>query len=54
MRPRQAKDMNPKLSPELAAVLMKAIERERELRYATAADFKAALLACPEALAAGA
>ncbi len=48
-RPRQAKDMNPKLSPELTAVLMKSIERQRELRYPTAAEFKAALLACPEA-----
>ncbi len=46
--PRKAKDMNPALDPEVAALLMKAIERDRALRFTTAKEFKDALLACPK------
>jgi serine/threonine protein kinase len=41
--PRNAKDLNPELGDDLVAVLMKAIERERERRYRGAREFKEAL-----------
>jgi serine/threonine protein kinase len=43
--PRNAGDLNPELGEDLVKVLMKAIERERELRYRSAKEFKEALQA---------
>ena len=45
-QPRRAKDMNPKLDAEIAAVLMKAIERDRNARFSTPTAFKTALAEC--------
>ena len=41
--PREAKSLKPELDDAVAAVLMKAIERDRNLRYASAQQFKEAL-----------
>ena len=41
--PRNPKDLNPDLADDLVKVLMKAIERDRNLRFSTARDFKEAL-----------
>jgi eukaryotic-like serine/threonine-protein kinase len=41
--PRNAGDLNPELGADLVKVLMKSIEREREMRYRTAREFKEAL-----------
>jgi serine/threonine protein kinase len=41
--PRQAKVLKPDMTDELAAILMKSIEIDRNARYATATDFKEAL-----------
>ena len=41
--PRNAGDLNPDLDPALVKVLMKAIERDRSLRYNSATQFKEAL-----------
>ena len=47
---RQVKDLRPDLNDELAAVLMKAIEKERKERYNSAIQFKEALTkAAPKA-----
>ncbi|OWK34462.1 serine/threonine protein kinase [Fimbriiglobus ruber] len=46
--PRDARSVNPKLDEKVAKVLMKAIERDRELRYSTATAFKEALVALPK------
>jgi serine/threonine protein kinase len=43
-KPRHAKEMNPALDDDLAAVLMKSIEKEKADRYRSAAEFKEALL----------
>jgi eukaryotic-like serine/threonine-protein kinase len=42
--PRGARAMNPSIDDELHKVLMKCIEKERHLRYASVSDFKQALL----------
>jgi len=41
--PREAKSLKPELDDAVAAVLMKSIERDRNLRYASAQQFKEAL-----------
>lgn len=41
--PRKAQDMNPDVTPELAKVLMKCIEKDRNDRYRTVQEFKTAL-----------
>ncbi len=41
--PRQAKVLKPDMTDELARILMKSIEIDRNARYATATDFKEAL-----------
>ena len=45
---RNAKDLRPDLDDELVAVLMKSIERDRNLRYPTAAALKAAFEKLPK------
>ena len=45
--PRKAKDVKPDLDDAVAKLLMKAIERDRTLRYETATQFKEALQKLP-------
>ena len=45
--PRDAKAMNPDLDAALVAVIMKAIERDRTVRYSSAQEFKEALERLP-------
>ena len=42
--PRHPKDLNPKIAADLAELLVKSIANEPSDRFATAADFKEALL----------
>ncbi len=46
--PRKVRDVRPDLDEDIARVLMKSIERERTLRFETAAQFKDALQKLPK------
>ncbi|HEX2569386.1 MAG TPA: protein kinase [Polyangia bacterium] len=47
--PPPPRDLNPHISPELEAVILKALAKEPAARHASAEEFQAALAACPEA-----
>jgi eukaryotic-like serine/threonine-protein kinase len=51
--PVPALELNPDLSPRLEAIIARALEKDRELRYQTASDFRAELKALRRALDSG-
>jgi eukaryotic-like serine/threonine-protein kinase len=51
--PAPALELNPDLPPRLEAIIARAIEKDRELRYQTASDFRAELKALKRAVGSG-
>jgi eukaryotic-like serine/threonine-protein kinase len=45
--PRQVQALNPDLDNDIAQILMKAIAKDREMRYRSVAEFRDALMGAP-------